>query len=54
MTIPGKDLHQYAAAWSIEHDKKFSFEAVHSRIRKEHALRLTLGSPHAMILKIGC
>jgi 2-polyprenyl-3-methyl-5-hydroxy-6-metoxy-1,4-benzoquinol methylase len=54
MTIPGKDLHEYAAAWSIEHDKKFSFEAVHSRIRKEQALRLILGSPHAIILEIGC
>lgn len=54
MTIPVKDLHEYAAAWSIEHDKKFSFEAIHSRIRRDQALRYLLNSSPRTILEIGC
>jgi len=54
MTSSEEDLHNYAVAWAGEHDKKFSFEAVHSRIRREQALRFSLGSPHRCILEIGC
>jgi hypothetical protein len=50
----GEDLQEYAAEWITEHGKKFSFEAVHSKIRREQALRFILDTPHGSILEIGC
>ena len=47
-------LHNYAVAWTGEQEKEFSFEAVHSHIRKEQALRFIRASPHGSILEIGC
>jgi len=54
MTSSEEDLNNYAVAWAGEHNKEFSFEAVHSRIRREHALRFLLTTSHRSILEIGC
>jgi SAM-dependent methyltransferase len=49
-----EDLENYALAWAGEHGKNFSFEAVHSKIRREQALRFILNTTHDSILEIGC
>ncbi len=49
-----KDLNEYATIWSFEYQKKFSYEAIHSKIRREYALRFLINSFPRTILEIGC